>query len=502
MIRGIAKIDSSSVRNYESTDFTALSALRSTQFTATNQIDSICVMDRPITIKYKGCEHSTHIADFKIEITENQQPHATLSVGVENARKSENGTVFRFDLNVILTLRVSAIEFVNIENKIDKNLSISIYGRPKEEIKFDSEDEWEFTELDDLVFTYRIGKLPKISWYQESLRAQNDQFLRPLSIKRRGHVGAILDELSQSAAEVGLIFDRYDKRLEIICEIIPELRVALREWKQAPTENDYGTNLWAYSPEDFKVSIAGLDKSEQKELEEQYDTLWGNFEAASAISNGENNYGAASKGFEPNSEELDSIGGRYLNLSPLRSKTLEKILINSLLYIETVSYARTIKPNKKQFGSAIGLRIYSDAKKDDGYWGLTKTFGTNLSFYAKYIGSEVLKIGLTFGASLVVTNENLAVSWAITIGYTLFRWWRQVHLIQNEPAVKQSSLLVKMIEVQLLANKRNFNAQYTRTRLEKAGDEGAVFSPLVFSILDRQINLDSSFKNTSNANSN
>jgi hypothetical protein len=48
-----------------------------------------------------------------------------------------------------------------------------------------------------------------------------------------------------------------------------------------------------------------------------------------------------------------------------------------------------------------------------------------------------------------------------------------------------------MPDVQSLASKRTYNAQYTRTRLEKGSDEGAVFSPLVFSILDRQIKLDS-----------
>lgn len=491
MIRGIAKIDALSIRNQNPIDFDGSDTPALSQFNVIKLIESRCVLDRPITIDYKGRKQSTYVLDFKVELTKHPQAHATLALGIENVHESENNTVLKFDLNANITLRVSAIEFENISKEIEKNLSISIYGNPEKRIHFESDYDWQTVLLEDLIFTYHVGKLPKSSWYLESLRSHNAEFLNPLSLKHRGHVASIIDELAQSAAEADLIFDKHDKRLEIICEIIPELRVALREWKQDQIDSEYQTNLWAHSPEDFKKSILGLDKSEQKKLEDQYDTLWGNFEASAAITLGENNHGAASQGFEPNSEELDWIGERYLNLSPLRSKTLEKILVNSLLYIETVSYARTIKSNTKQFGSALGLRIFKDTEKDASYLGLATTFGNSLWTYAKYLVSEAVKIGLTFGLSIIITHENQTASWTITTGYTLYRWWRQIHFIQNEPTVKQTTLLIKMIDVQSLANKSIYNARYAQRRLEKVSDEGAVFSPLIFSILDRQIKLDS-----------
>ena len=502
MIRGISKIDSFSIRNQDYIDFDGSNIPALSQFNAIKMIDSRCVLDRPITIDYKGCKQSTHIVDFKVEVTKNPQAHATLAVGIENVHEAENDTVLKFDLNGIITLRVSEIEFENIASAIEKNLSISIYGKPEKTINFESDSDRQTVLLDDLIFTYHVGKLPKLSWYLESLRSHNAKFLNPLSLKHRGHVGSIIDELAQSAAEAELVFDKYDKRLEIICEIIPELRTALREWKEDQSENEYQTNLWAHSPEEFRKSILGLDKQEQKTLEEQYDTLWGNFEASTSIRLGENNYGAASKGFEPNPEELEWIGQRYLELTPLRSKTLEKILVNSLLYVETIAFARTVQSTEKSFGSPIPTRIEKNKNEDTSFLGFTQVFGYSLWISTKYIGSEVIKVGITLGLATLITNENIAASWTITTGYTLFRWWRRIHFIQNEPSVKQGTLLQKMIEVQSLANKRTFNPQYTRRRLEKVSDDGAVFSPLVFSILDRQINLDSSFKETLNANRN
>jgi hypothetical protein len=492
MIRGIAKIDSISVRNHKLIDLDESNSIP-LKFTAAKQIDSRCILEQPITIEYKGCKRSTHLAEFKIEITRNQQSHATLAVGIEYVRKTDNNSVVNFDLNAILTLRVSEVEFENIENKIDGKLSISIYGRPEKEFKFDSEfeSEWEIVELEDLAFTYRIGNLPKSDWLEESLRAHNAKFLNPLSLKHRGHVPEIINELAQSAAEAELVFDKYDSRLEVICEIIPELRTALREWKADPRSNDSYDNLWANSPEEFKSVIADFDKAEKTKLEDQYDTLWGNFEASTAIKFGENNYGASKYGFEPNPQELEWIGERYLQLSPLRSKTLEKILINSLLYIETISFARQIKTNETPLESTAPTRLNVDKEKDASYLGLAKTLGSGLWTTTKHFGTELIKVAITFGIATLLTSENVTASWVITTGYTLFRWWRRIHFLNNEPIVKQTLLLQKMINVQQLANKQTYNANYTRETLSKASDEGAIFSPLVFSILDRQIKLDS-----------
>jgi hypothetical protein len=156
-----------------------------------------------------------------------------------------------------------------------------------------------------------------------------------------------------------------------------------------------------------------------------------------------------------------------------------------------MAFARSIKSTEKIFGVKVPSRINKNKEVDTSYAGLTKELRTSIWTTTKYLVSEFIKIVITFGVSAFITNENLTASWTITTGYTLFRWWRRIHFIRNEPEIQQSTVLHKMIQVQTLANKQTFNAQYTRTKLVQASDEGAVFSPLVFSILDRQIKLDS-----------
>ena len=489
-LQGITYIDSVSVSHRKKFNPATDKSPSSLEFKSYQLIKSNLILNEPLSIKYKDCIQTTYVAGISIEVANDTVPHATLTLLVDNPYELENNSITRFDLQVQISLFLPPANFDLISNQIGKELSLSFLGRHDAHINLD-ESLWEVVELEHLEISYEFGIQQKPNWYKECLRSHTAMHLKKLTLKHSGHVGAIINELSQSAAELGIVLERFDKKVELIQEIIPELRTALREFKVDPLTNDNYSNLWAHQPDEFKKSVAAIEKAERVKLEDQYDKLWGNFEASTAISLGENNYGAASQGFEPNPEELEWIGERYLQLSPLRSKTLEKILVNSLLYAETMAFARSIKSTEKIFGVKVPSRINKNKEVDTSYAGLTKELRTSIWTTTKYLVSEFIKIVITFGVSAFITNENLTASWTITTGYTLFRWWRRIHFIRNEPEIQQSTVLHKMIQVQTLANKQTFNAQYTRTKLVQASDEGAVFSPLVFSILDRQIKLDS-----------
>ena len=489
-LQGITYIDSVTVSHRKKFSPETDTSPSSLQFKSYQLIKSNLILNEPLSIQYKNCKQTTYVAEILIGIANDTFPHATLSLRIENPYEIENNSITRFDLGVQISLFLPPANFDLISNQIGKELSLSFLGRHDEHINLD-ESLWEVVDLEHLDISYEYGIHQKPNWYKESLRSNTAIHLNKLTLKHSGHVGAIINELSQSAAEFGIVLERFDKKVELIQEIIPELRTALREFKVDPLTNDNHSNLWAHQPEEFKKSVATIEKAERVKLEDQYDKLWGNFEVSTAISQGENNYGAASQGFEPNPEELEWIGERYLQLSPLRSKTLEKILVNSLLYAETIAFARSIKSTEKLFGVRIPSRINKNKEIDASYAGLFKELQTSIWTTTKYLVSELIKIVITFGVSVLITNENLTASWTITTGYTLFRWWRRIHFIQNEPEIQQSKVLHKMIQVQTLANKQTFNAQYTRSKLAQASDEGAVFSPLVFSVLDRQIKLDS-----------
>jgi len=101
---------------------------------------------------------------------------------------------------------------------------------------------------------------------------------------------------------------------------------------------------------------------------------------------------------------------------------------------------------------------------------------------------ECLKIGLTFGAAWLVTQENSTATWVIVTGMSVARWLRKALLWRElNPKVKLGETLSKMTWVSETFKRRDFNPTGVRQHIHALMQEGVSFSPWVLNLLDRRI---------------
>jgi hypothetical protein len=102
---------------------------------------------------------------------------------------------------------------------------------------------------------------------------------------------------------------------------------------------------------------------------------------------------------------------------------------------------------------------------------------------------EALSVGLTFAIAYFVTSQDVVSSWVITTGITLFRWaLNEVKAIFKNDRMTQLELVSEMVMLHELTNKPIFSSQYVYAEAVRVGQKGAAFKPVVFLLLERQIN--------------
>ena len=168
----------------------------------------------------------------------------------------------------------------------------------------------------------------------------------------------------------------------------------------------------------------------------------------------------------------------------MRSDELERILISSLIYAETIAFARTILSKNKLMGMSIPTTLI---KKSTEYEDV-KSIAMALWVTTKHLSVEGIKIALTFAFAFFLSNENHTAAWVVTTGYTLFRWWREVALNLGKKGLSEIELLQEMAGFHKLVDDQVNNPRLLHEKLYKITDQGAVFSPCVFTLIDRQIN--------------
>ena len=333
-------------------------------------------------------------------------------------------------------------------------------------------------------YNYLVGHPQYPNWYEPALASNTNALIGNLSFRQYSQTAVIVGQLVGSAAASHLLLEADDKRVETAIELISDLRVATRERKIDPLIDDSYSNLWDHSLLNFQQAISSLEEVERKKLADQYDRLWGNFNITSAIQFGENENGALASGFEPNADELDSVARRLVTLTPMRSDELERILISSLIYAETIAFARKILSKEKLMGMTIPTVIIKKSAEYDG----VKSIAIAVWATTKNIAVDCIKIALTFALAFIVSNENHIAAWIVATGYTLFRWWREMALIMGKKDLSEIELLLKMAVFHKLVDDQSSNPRLLREQLYKITDKGAVFSPWVFTLIDRQIN--------------
>ena len=453
-------------------------------------INSKLILRREFKVGYKGCSETTEIADITFSFEEGMRPSVSLAISANDGyeddhEESQDKPITTFNLDAKLIVKLPKSELQDFLKYLNTDFCIFISCNVNNQADITLEKPWGYFEITDFEYTFLINHRD-VRWYSYGVQSIANSHLQKLSIGHRGQLGQIITELSESAAEAGLILNEDDKDLELLLELIPDLRSALRAKEDDPSADYDYANLWDRDSDKFQDAIKTLPESEQKILIEKYDELWTNIDVSSGLKWGEDKHGAIAKGFDPMQDRIEDVAAMFLKLKTLRSRKLEHILINSLIFAETIAFGRMLFSKKKPSEITVTPR-FIDSKgieEDASYFQIIiKT----LWVMGKAMGLEAIKLITTFFVALAVTNENIMATWIVTTGYTVFRWWRQVFIASLTPENKQHILLDKMIQVHKLSSKYHFDPSHLKNQLNEVSKEGAVFSPYIFTLLDLQI---------------
>jgi hypothetical protein len=491
MIEGFAKIQEISIRKYMPTLRKENDQNDSLPLSEEITVRTKLVLRRKLVVSHNGFVKSTNIIDIKLILSDDNTQTSfyistTPELNHEEGRESSNetNTSFYFDAELIIYLPKSDLQLFlnNLNSDMYINTSFYLKDSLNSQGEVIAEKSINFYEVSSFESSYLIGR-KHVHWYAEGLRQKVESHLDNLLIKRRGQISQIINEISESATESKIVNDDYDVELNSIKELMIDLRVALRAEKLDSSDS----NLWYRGNDDFKNAIQTFTETEQDSLIEKYDTLWRPIDISAVIKWGEDKYGAAASGYDPKGEELEYVVSRLIKLNTLRSRTLENILVNSLIYTETILFARTILSEETFLGVSIPTQMIKGTKNDDNYSDIFKNLAKACWQISLYFLYEVIKIAITFAIALFITSENHTAAWVITTGYTIFRWWRQVFTLSLTPKNESRVLLNEMVHLYQLTKNDDYNPRLIREQLVEVTKKGAVFSPHLFSLIDFQI---------------
>lgn len=492
MFEGFTKIQSVSIRKFKPMLFPIENEQSDTlNFSEESIIETKLILKRELKISYKDCIEKTQIADITFNFEDGIQPSASLFVEVNDSYEvdseeegDDENPLGSFDLKLKLKVKLPSRELQYFLNYLNTDFCVYISGSLNNKADIVLERTWANFEIDNFEYSYLINH-DQVKWYSYGLQSIATSKLQKLSVGYSGQLRQIIEELSESAANAGLILNEDDKDLETVLELIRDLRCALREKIDDPSADYDFSNLWYRDAFEFQTAIQTFSHSEQKELIEKYDQLWTNIDISSGLKWGEDKYGAKAKGFDPIQDQIEDVAAMFLKLKVLRSKKLEQILISSLIFAETIAFGRNIFSKKNSSGTSVSPRFIDSKDMDDpSYFQII--FNT-IRETGKVMLIEAIKLVTTFLIALVITSENIMATWIVATGYTVFRWWRRVFIASLTPESKQYALLDKMIQIYRLSTNYNFDANHLKNQLNEVSKEGAVFSPYIFTLLDLQI---------------
>lgn len=268
-----------------------------------------------------------------------------------------------------------------------------------------------------------------------------------------------------------------------IAELVSALRDSVRP-EESPPGEDFGS-IWEASPRQFEGYLSKRPADEVKKLRVAYDTIWRPFDLHHVIGSGESTAGAKKDGLEPNAQKLEQVARKYLALPAGRSPTLEWVLIDALLYCECVAFAQVVLAEKSFFGTEIPGELKGASAGAN--------FKKALKMSGKALTIEVVALAATAFVAAALAPSSTEAFWIILIGVTGARWMRSAILKSStdDPKLARGKLLLKMVAVHKLLKTERFSAEHIRDQLNRVAEEGAVFSGVVYELLDSRIRAES-----------
>lgn len=293
------------------------------------------------------------------------------------------------------------------------------------------------------------------------------EFSTQYCVGSSGQIREIIFELFYSANEWGVknpvdaIEPDKGHFLACIKSIITELRVALTY--TGDSETDY---LFSLSLEEFKTKLTNLTDIEKSKLNYRFDTFWQSKSIGGLINNG-NLFSDKECGLIE-IDELETIADTYINSFWMKSKTLEWALINSMVYMETINFARVVN----DFPT---LKFWNNIRYS--LWQTTKL-----------VFKEIIALIITAIVANAIDSSQGTTYWIVFATITIIRWLNPTKSIQLNLKLKLKLLLGEMIGVSDSKIKHpNFNPKLIRELLYDLERKGASYGHWVYHILDRRL---------------
>jgi hypothetical protein len=217
-------------------------------------------------------------------------------------------------------------------------------------------------------------------------------------------------------------------------------------------------------PDSFLKSIDNFTGDKKKELKEAYDRVWVHSKIMDLILNAKLDWGALPY---LSNEQLESVAQTYTINPWMQSPLLEWLLIDALLFNETVAYAKMLPnlPVQKYF-----LSLFRSFLK-----------------LTRLLLSEGFFLALTAFVSNLIDETHGIAFWIIFATITLGRWLHPIKAQGEIERQKSKRLLADMLSVHERLYRIDFNARLLRDLLYNLENRGTVYSHALFNVLDKRI---------------
>lgn len=212
--------------------------------------------------------------------------------------------------------------------------------------------------------------------------------------------------------------------------------------------------------EQFREHVSTLDQKAADDLIDAYDNIWKHRKSATVIASGK---------IDPEESgelivEMVEEAAKYYVGSKLVSLRLEQLLIDALLFAETIAYARTVP----YWPSNLRMRLVK---------GLGQAVG--------FCFSEGFALLVTAIIAKAIDEQQGLAYWIVFSAITIVRWLRPNEARQEK--VRTIRLMIEMSSAQGRLGHMHFNPRLLRELLFDLEKKGAVFSPVVYNLLDKRI---------------
>ncbi len=290
---------------------------------------------------------------------------------------------------------------------------------------------------------------------------ENENLLARYALSQYSQLGQIVEDLLAD-------FDRQvaadPQRLEYKGAILREIEHIIDSLRLSVSHPEADRRLLELPIGAFRDELSAFDAKSASRLSDDYDTIWLHRDSQLIVAGG--NLDSQKIG-ELRASDLDDAAYHYLG-TKLHSPRLEQTLIDGLLYAETVAYARSLPDVATATWASVKIAMLQGTVK--------------LIWSA---GKEAVALFLTAIAASVADSTHGVAFWVVFSAVTAVRWLRPKPLAVEK--LRMYRLLCSMASVQQRLHHRCFNAKLIRELLYGLEKDGAVFSPLVYNLLDWRI---------------